>query len=120
MPLEPQAIRPPNGQTIELIRIIRDSNGNLFEKRLERIARAFRQWPKNTNDTFRDETSDADITILVPPLIRNELQPNKTVTVNGFVTRRVINTSGSIQLTVTDLVEQTRNKYNDNDLKKIG
>jgi len=72
-------------------------------------------------DTFRDEASDAAITILVPPLIRNELQPNKTVTVNGFVTRRVINTSGSIQiqLTVTDLVEQTQNKYNDEDLKKI-
>jgi exodeoxyribonuclease VII large subunit len=72
-------------------------------------------------DTFRDEASDAAITILIPPLIRNELQPNKTVTVNGFVTRRVINTSGSIQiqLTVTDLVEQTQNKYNDEDLKKI-
>ena len=72
-------------------------------------------------DTFRDEASDAAITILVPPLIRNELQPNKTVTVNGFVTRRDINTSGSIQiqLTVTDLVEQTQNKYNDEDLKKI-
>jgi len=72
-------------------------------------------------DTFLDESSDAAITILVPPLIRNELQPNKTVTVNGFVTRRVINTSGSIQiqLTVTDLVEQTQNKYNDEDLRKI-
>ncbi|MET3982102.1 exodeoxyribonuclease VII large subunit [Mucilaginibacter sp. UYP25] len=72
-------------------------------------------------DTFRDEASDAAITILVPPLIRNELQPNKTVTVNGFVTRRVINTSGSIQiqLTVTDLVEQTQNKYCGDDLKKI-
>jgi hypothetical protein len=72
-------------------------------------------------DTFRDEASDAGITILVPPLIRNELQPNKTVTVNGFITRRVINTSGSIQiqLTVIDLVEQTQNRYNDDDLKKI-
>jgi exodeoxyribonuclease VII large subunit len=72
-------------------------------------------------DTFRDEASDAAITILVPPLIRNELQPNKTVTVNGFITRRVINTSGSIQilLTVIDLVEQTQNRYNDDDLKKI-
>jgi len=72
-------------------------------------------------DTFRDESSDAAITILVPPLIRNELQPNKTITVNGFVTRRVINSSGSIQiqLTVTDLVEQTQNKYNEDDLKKL-
>ena len=72
-------------------------------------------------DTFRDEASDAAITILVPPLIRNELQPNKTVTVNGFVTRRVINTSGSIQiqLTVTDLVEQAQSRYSDDDVSKI-
>src|ERR1700750_2866394 len=72
-------------------------------------------------DTFRDESSDAAITILVPPLIRNELQPNKTITVNGFITRRIVNTSGSIQiqLTVTDLVEQTLNKYSDEEVKKI-
>jgi hypothetical protein len=30
-------------------------------------------------DTFRDESSEAAITILVPSLIRNELKPNKTV-----------------------------------------
>ena len=73
-------------------------------------------------DTFRDESSDAAITILVPPLIRNELQPNKTVTVNGFITRRIVNGSGmiQIQLTVTDLVEQTLNKYSDEEIKRIG
>jgi exodeoxyribonuclease VII large subunit len=72
-------------------------------------------------DTFRDESSDAAITILLPPLIRNELQPNKTITVNGFITRRIVNSSGSIQiqLTVTDLVEQTVNKYSDDEIKKI-
>lgn len=37
------------------------------------------------------------------------------------MTRRIVNTSGSIQiqLTVTDIVEQTQNKYSDDDLKKI-
>jgi len=72
-------------------------------------------------DTFRDESSDAQITILVPPLIRNELQPNKTITVNGFITKRIVGNSGSIQiqLTVTDLVEQTLNKYSDEEIKKI-
>jgi Sulfotransferase family len=59
--------------------------------------------------------------LLVPPLIRNELQPNKTVTVNGFITKRIVNNNGSIQiqLTVTDLVEQTQNKYSDEEIKKI-
>jgi exodeoxyribonuclease VII large subunit len=72
-------------------------------------------------DTFRDESSEAAITILVPPLIRNELKPNKTVTVTGFITRRIVHASGSIQiqLTVTDLVEQTQNKYSEDEIKKI-
>jgi exodeoxyribonuclease VII large subunit len=49
------------------------------------------------------------------------LQLNKTITVNGFITKRVMNSSGSIQvqLTVTDLVQQTQNKYSDDDLAKI-
>jgi hypothetical protein len=72
-------------------------------------------------DTFHDESSEAAITILVPPLIRNELKPNKTVTVTGFITRRIVHASGSIQiqLTVTDLVEQTQNKYSEDEIKKI-
>lgn len=72
-------------------------------------------------DTFRDESTDAQITILVPPLIRNELQPNKTITVNGFITKRIVLNSGSIQiqLTVTDLVAQTQNKYSGEEIKRI-
>jgi exodeoxyribonuclease VII large subunit len=72
-------------------------------------------------DTLRDESSDAQLTLIIPALIRNELQPNKTITVNGFITKRVMNSSGSIQiqLTVTDLVEQTQNKYSEDDLAKI-
>jgi exodeoxyribonuclease VII large subunit len=73
------------------------------------------------DDSFRDESSDVLITVLVPPLIRNELQPNKTITVNGFISKRVNNSSGSIQiqLTVTDLVAQTQNKYGEEDIRKI-
>jgi exodeoxyribonuclease VII large subunit len=72
-------------------------------------------------DTLRDESSDAQLTLIIPALIRNELQLNKTITVNGFITKRVMNSSGSIQiqLTVTDLVEQTQNKYSEGDLAKI-
>jgi exodeoxyribonuclease VII large subunit len=72
-------------------------------------------------DTLRDESSEAQLTLIIPALIRNELQPNKTITVNGFITKRVMSNSGSIQiqLTVTDLVEQTQNKYSEDDLAKI-
>ena len=72
-------------------------------------------------DSLRDESSDAQITLIVPALIRNELQPNKTVTINGFITRRVINNASriDIQLTVTELVEQMTNKYSSEEIKRI-
>lgn len=70
-------------------------------------------------DILRDEASDAQVTLVVPTLIRNDLQANKTVTVNGFITRRVVNNASriDIQLTVTDLVGQTQNKYSGDELK---
>lgn len=72
-------------------------------------------------DSLRDESSDAQITLIVPALIRSEMQPNKTITINGFITRRVVNNASriEIQLTVTELVEQAQNKYSDDDIKKI-
>jgi exodeoxyribonuclease VII large subunit len=72
-------------------------------------------------DILRDESSDAQLTIIIPALIRNELQANKTITVNGFITKRVVTNASriDIQLTVTDLVEQTQNKYSDEELKRI-
>lgn len=72
-------------------------------------------------DSLRDESSDAQITLIVPALIRNELQPNKTVTINGFITRRVVSNASriDIQLTVTELVEQTTNKYSGEEIKRI-
>lgn len=72
-------------------------------------------------DSLRDESSDAQITLIVPALIRNELQPNKTVTINGFITRRVVSNASriDIQLTVTELVEQTVNKYSNDEIKRI-
>lgn len=72
-------------------------------------------------DSLRDESSDAQITLIVPALIRNEMQPNKTITINGFITRRVVNNASriDIQLTVTELVEQTQNKYSGEEIKRI-
>jgi len=72
-------------------------------------------------DSLRDESSDASLTLLIPSLIRNKLIPNKTITFNGFITRRVVNNGGRIELQVTiaDLIEQTHNKYSDDELKAI-
>ncbi|TSJ44432.1 hypothetical protein FO440_09710 [Mucilaginibacter corticis] len=72
-------------------------------------------------DSLRDESTDAQITLVVPALIRNELQHNKTVTINGYITRRVVNNASriEIQLTVTELVGETQNKYSEEELKRI-
>jgi len=72
-------------------------------------------------DNLRDESSDAQITLIVPALIRGELQHNKSITINGFITRRVVNNASriDIQLTVTELVEQTQPKYSAEDIKRI-
>ena len=52
-------------------------------------------------DSLRDESSDVQLTICVPGLIRGELQANKTVTVNGFITRRVVNNASRIDIQLT-------------------
>ena len=72
-------------------------------------------------DNLRDESSDAQITLIVPALIRSEMQHNKTITVNGFITRRVVNNASriDIQLTVTELIDQTQNKYSGEEIKRI-
>ncbi|TSJ36501.1 hypothetical protein FO440_21965 [Mucilaginibacter corticis] len=72
-------------------------------------------------DSLRDESTNAQITLVVPALIRNELQHHKTVTINGYITRRVVNNASriEIQLTVTELVGQTQNKYSEEELKRI-
>jgi len=72
-------------------------------------------------DSLRDESADALLTIIVPALIRNNLQPNKAITVNGFITRRVVNNASRIdvQFTVTELVEQTQSKFSEEDHRRI-
>lgn len=72
-------------------------------------------------DSLRDESADALLTIIVPALIRNNLQANKAITVNGFITRRVVNNASRIdvQFTVTDLIEQTQSKYTEEDTQRI-
>lgn len=72
-------------------------------------------------DSLRDESSDAQLTIIIPALIRNQLTPNKTVTVYGYITKRVAHTGSriDIQLTITELVAQTQNRYTEAELQSI-
>ncbi|UOE52608.1 hypothetical protein MTO98_16140 [Mucilaginibacter sp. SMC90] len=72
-------------------------------------------------DSLRDESADALLTIIVPMLIRNNLQANKAITINGFITRRVVNNASriDIQFTVTELVEQTQSKFSEEDTQRV-
>jgi exodeoxyribonuclease VII large subunit len=72
-------------------------------------------------DSLRDESADALLTIIIPSLIRNNLQANKAITVNGFITRRVVNNASRIdvQFTITDLIGQTQSKYTEEDTQRI-
>lgn len=72
-------------------------------------------------DILKDEASDASITLIVPALIRNRITPNKTILFWAFITKRVVNNGGRIELQInmSELVEQTHNKYTDEELKAI-
>lgn len=72
-------------------------------------------------DSLKEESSDAQLTIITPALIRNRIAPNKTITVVGYISKKVVNIGSriEIQLNVTDLVEQTHNKYSDEEIKAI-
>ena len=72
-------------------------------------------------DQLKDEASDACLTLIVPALIRNTLVQNKTIEFNAFVTRKVVANGGRIelQLTVCDLLNQTTNKFSDEEIRAI-
>jgi exodeoxyribonuclease VII large subunit len=72
-------------------------------------------------DRIKDEASDAALTLIVPALIRNRLSPNKTISFTGYITKRVVANSGRIelQMNLSDLIEQTHNKYSDEEIKAL-
>lgn len=63
-------------------------------------------------DQLKDEASDYSIQLIVPALIRNQLTDNKTIEVICYINKKA-EKDGSVRLlaNVTDLVNQTQNKY---------
>jgi len=72
-------------------------------------------------DTIRDESMDAQMTLLVPALVRNELKPEKTIHFWGYISRRVVNNGGRIevQIVLSELLEQTGNRYSERDVEMV-
>jgi len=72
-------------------------------------------------DSLRDETTDAQLTIIVPALLREKLQPRATVECTGFLLRRVTpNTSKiDIQLQITDITGSVAAAFSEEEIKAI-
>ena len=71
-------------------------------------------------DQLKDEASDYTIQLIVPALIRNQLTDNKTIEVICYITKKA-EKDGSVRLlaTVTDLVNQTQNKYTSEEIRAL-
>lgn len=71
-------------------------------------------------DRLKDEASDYQITLIIPALLHNQLDDNRTIEFNAFINRR-INKSGQIeiQINLIDLISQQANKYSDEEIKKL-
>lgn len=71
-------------------------------------------------DTLKDEASDNFITLLTSELLHNQLDDNKTIEFNGFITRK-LDKGGriSIHINLMELLDQRMNKFSDEETKKI-
>lgn len=72
-------------------------------------------------DTLKDETTDALLTLVVPALLRGELKNNKTIEFHGYISKRIVANAGRIEIhaVITQLLQQTVNKYADKEVKAI-
>lgn len=69
---------------------------------------------------LKDEASDNSITLITSALIHNQLNDNKTIEFNGFITRR-LDKQGRIELIINliELTAQKINKFSEQEIKKI-
>lgn len=74
----------------------------------------------NYYNRLKDEASDNSITLITPILIHNQLDDNKTIEFNSFITRR-LDKQGRIEININiiELLAQKVNKFSEEDTKKI-
>lgn len=95
------------------------------DKSLLRIRWIFSVW-SYTNygwyywDNIKDEITDTTITLVVPGLLRNELTNNQTIDFYGYISHRVEKSGKiSVQVNITELIGQTKNKISEADIKTL-
>jgi exodeoxyribonuclease VII large subunit len=84
----------------------------------------FQKAGKNYNgiwyDELRDESAENTITLKVPDLLRSKLSSNTTIEVRSFITKKIDSRGNiAIQINMIDLIEQSRNKHSDEEIKKV-
>ena len=96
------------------------------ERKLVQVRGIFRKEGKmNYNGCFynriKDEASDNYLTLLTPALLHDKLEDNRTIELNGYITRRVNNRNASIEINLhlIELLNQQANKFSEEDVKKI-
>ena len=69
---------------------------------------------------LKDEASDYSITLITSALMYHQLNHNKTIEFNGFITRR-LDKQGRIELNINlvELLDERVNKFSEEDIKKI-
>jgi exodeoxyribonuclease VII large subunit len=74
----------------------------------------------NYYDRLQDEAGENSITLIVSTLLHNQLEDNKTIEINGFITRR-LDKQGRIDIFINmiELLTQRVNKFSEEDTKKI-
>src|SRR3954451_10464089 len=72
-------------------------------------------------DTLKDETSDACVTLIVPGVIRNELNTDQTIEGSAYLTKKTQLIGGRIELHVNliELLSQNDNKYTEEQVKAL-
>jgi exodeoxyribonuclease VII large subunit len=70
-------------------------------------------------DVLRDETGEASITLLVPALLREQLQNNQVIELIGFLQKRVQAKGARIdlQLEIMEIIGQAQAAFNEDELK---
>jgi exodeoxyribonuclease VII large subunit len=72
-------------------------------------------------DSIRDELTDAQLSLLVPGLLREKMVPNTTIEFSGYITRRVVNNGGRIevQVNITELLSEAERRYSEEEIESF-
>jgi exodeoxyribonuclease VII large subunit len=107
-----------------LVHLFANSVPTDFAKELKRVKGIYVQgkdmvYGGKYYDVLRDEAGEASITLLVPALLREQLQNNQVIELIGFLQKRVQAKGARIdlQLEITEIIGQAQATFNEEELK---